>query len=416
MLGFVDRQILAIMVVPIQRDLALTDVHLSLLQGFAFALFFSTAGLVAGWAIDRFSRRLVCMTSLFTWSICTALCGVSTGFWSLFAARVGVGVGESTMTPGGYSLISDLFPKRQLSLALGIYTMGANLGVALSYIGGGAIAAALATRGSLDVPLLGEVRSWQVTFLILGLAGVLLAPMFVTIKEPQRRGQMSEGKGLMGPALKFLRQKPRLFASHFIGFSCNNAIGFVVLAWSPAFLARKFGWTEGHIGLAVGLTVGIAGMSGPLIAGTIVGRLQKFGMRDLHFAVPIFSAIVVALLAGLSMLAPTPWLWLVCLAGIYFITSATLTYGSTALQLVTPNEFRGRMVAIFLAVSAVLGSGLGPLVVALITEHVLHDHNAVGISIGLVVLGFALMESLVLHWGLPSYRRALDETSKLWAN
>jgi MFS family permease len=409
MLGNADRQVLAMMIVPVQRDLHLTDVEFSLVQGLAFALFFSTGGLVAGWAIDRFSRRMVTMASLAGWSAFTGLSAAATGFWSLFAARCGVGMGESTMLPGGYSLIADLFPKRLLGMALGIYTMGANVGLALSFILGSGIAAAMSSTSGVSLPLIGTVHAWQVTFLLLGAVGLLFAPLFLTFRDPPRREQLSSGVGLFKPALIFLGARARLFSSHFLAFGISNAVGLVVLTWSPAILQRRFGWDQGRAGLALGLVVGSAGTIGPLVVGLIARRLDRAGKRYFHFAAPMIFAAAIIGFASLSIAAASAWVWLAALFGIYFMTAATLIYGSAALQLVTPNELRGRMVALYVAAGGIIGAALGPLLVALITEHVLHDQKAVGTSMGIVVIAFGAIMLAALQWGLPRYRVARDD-------
>lgn len=407
MVGITDRQILSIMIVPIQKDLSLTDVQISLLQGFAFATLYSTVGLLAGWAIDRFDRRFVYLISVIFWSVSCGLCGMATGFWSLFAARVGVGVGESTMTPGGYSLISDMFPKRQLSLALSIYTMGANVGVGLSFVLGGSIAAIVAAYGPVDLPIVGQVRTWQLTFIILGLLGIAVAPALLTFREPKRRGAQSTAAGLIAPAIRHFKQQPKAYSAHFLGFGLNNAIGFIVLGWTPAFLMRQYDWTQGEVGLRIGLAIGVAGALGPLCFGVLASRLSHRGPSDFHLRVPILMAPLAVLLAAGSLLTRSPALWLVAMAGIYFVTSASLVSGSAALQLMTPNQLRGRMVAVFLAVSAILGGGFGPLAVAVVTEKVLGNQQEVGTSMAVTIGLFALMQAAILRVGLSSYRSAL---------
>jgi MFS family permease len=380
MIGFTDRQILSILIVPVQRDLELTDVQISLLQGFAFASLFCTIGLFAGWAIDRFDRRLVTLVSVLFWSLSCGTCGLAVGFWSLFGARVGVGIGEGTMTPGGYSLISDLFPRHQLSLALSIYTMGANIGVGMSYLVGGSIATLAAQYGPFVFPLVGEVQAWRLTFVLLGLVGILLAPLALVFREPARRDTRAVDPGLIMPAITYATRRAALFATHFVGFGLGNAIGIIVLSWSPAYLMRVHHWSQGWTGLMLGLSVATAGVLGPLTYAQLAGRLARRGKDDFHFELPAFAALAIVFLATLSLAAPSPFVWLATIAGIYFCTSGDLVFGASALQIITPNRLRGRMVAVFGASSTVLGMGIGPFVVAYVTEHVLGDRNAVGTS------------------------------------
>ena len=126
-LSFVDRQIIALMIVPIQADLQITDTQFSLLIGFAFALFYAIMGLpLARWA-DVGPRPFIISAGMTVWSIATAMCGLAQTFWQLFLARIGVGVGEAALSPTAYSIITDSFPKSRLGLALGVYSMGAFL-------------------------------------------------------------------------------------------------------------------------------------------------------------------------------------------------------------------------------------------------------------------------------------------------
>lgn len=412
MLSFTDRQILALMIVPLQKDLGLTDVQLSLLQGMAFALLYATAGLFVGWAIDRFSRRILIMVSVMFWSLSCAVCGLANGFWSLFAGRVGVGIGEATLIPGAYSMLSDLFPKGQLSLAIGVFTMGANLGIAVSFTLGGLIVGLLAGAESVAVPIVGSLRTWQLTFIAVGLPGLVLALLMLTLPEPIRRGRQAMSEAFLPPLLKLFGQRPKLFTCHFIGFSLNIVIGYVVLVWSPALLARKFGWEPAAIGPWLGLFVGGGGMLGPIVSGAVADALYRRGMIDVHFRLQMVYSGLTVLIAALALTTASPWIFLSAVGAIYFISAATVPHAGVSLQLVTPNELRGRITAVYGMISTLMGLGLGPLVVALITEHVLHDRAAVGLSMAIVISGAAALHVLFMALGVKTYRKAVIEMTQ----
>jgi MFS family permease len=408
MIGLTDRQILAILITPVQQDLHLTDVQIGLLQGFAFALLFCTMGLVAGWAIDRFDRRIVTTLSVIFWSIACGLCGLATGFWGLFAARVGVGIGEGTMTPGGYSLISDLFPKRQLSLAISIYTMGANLGMGMSFILGGAISAMALQYGPIDLPLFGVVKAWQFTFILLGAIGIVIAPLMLTFREPPRRNIAVVEPGFFAPLIATIKARPAVYTSLLVAFPISNAIGMALLSWGPAFLMRHHQWTQAEAGLTLGLLVAAAGISGPLIHGALTSRLEAKGMSDIQLKLPFFTTFAIAGFGTISLVAlDSVWIWLACMAGVYFITSGNVVCGSAALQVITANRLRGRMVALYGATSTIIGGGLGPLLVALVTEKVLGSQLLVGTSLAMVIAAFAIPQLLLLRRGLPEYREVI---------
>src|SRR5712691_1532753 len=182
-LSFIDRQILSLLVGPIKRDLGITDTRVGLLQGLAFALFYTLLGLPMGRFADRGSRRNLIALGVFFWSLMTAVCSVARSFWSLFFARMGVGVGEATLAPSAFSLISDYFPRERLGTALSIYAMGIFIGSGLALIVGGTVVGAVTHLPAIDLPVLGTIASWRLTFLIVGLPGLLVGLILYTIRE-----------------------------------------------------------------------------------------------------------------------------------------------------------------------------------------------------------------------------------------
>ena len=174
-LSTVDRQILALMIGPIKRDFGVTDSQIGLLGGLAFTLLYTFATLPAAWLADRGSRRWVAAGGMVFWSLMTAACGLTQRFSTLFLARMGVGVGESTLAPAAYSMLSDLFPKRTLPAALGLFNTAPVLGVAFANIVGGRVIAHFETSAPIILPFLGAMKSWQMLFLLLGIPGMLLA-------------------------------------------------------------------------------------------------------------------------------------------------------------------------------------------------------------------------------------------------
>ena len=185
--SFVDRTILSLLVEPIKADLYLSDTQISLLHGLAFAIFYTFLGIPIARLADQRSRKLIITTGICVWSIMTAACGLAGRFSTLFLARVGVGVGEAALSPAAYSMISDMFPKNKLGLALSLYSSGVYVGAGLAFIIGGlAVEAALQLRMP-ELPLIGIVDGWQVIFFIVGLPGLLVALLMLTVKEPAPR-------------------------------------------------------------------------------------------------------------------------------------------------------------------------------------------------------------------------------------
>ena len=191
--SFVDRMIMGLLVGPIRQTFDISDTQFSLLAGLAFAVFYSTMGLPIAWVADRFNRTRLIAAGIALWSVATALCGMAQSFWSLFAARVAVGVGETALGPAAYSLIADSFPKARLARALSIFTLGVTLGSGIAYIVGGQVVAAVQSLGAIHVPVLGQVHAWQAVFLIVGLPGLVIALMVLALPEPPRRGKLGDG-------------------------------------------------------------------------------------------------------------------------------------------------------------------------------------------------------------------------------
>jgi MFS family permease len=136
--SLIDRQIISLMVGPVRADLGLTDTHLSLLQGLAFALFYTGFGIPLGWVADHWNRRALIMLGLLVWGAATVGCGLATTFAALFAARMAVGMGEAALSPAAYSVIHDYFEAATRGRAMSLYGIGVFLGAGAAYMVGGA--------------------------------------------------------------------------------------------------------------------------------------------------------------------------------------------------------------------------------------------------------------------------------------
>src|SRR5450755_2977415 len=186
--SFIDRQIMSLLVRPLRRDLGITDIQVSILMGFSFAVFYTFCGIPMGRLADTRSRRSIIAAGLVFWSAFTAMCGLARNFTQMLLYRVGVGVGEAALSPSAYSLITDYFPKEKLGTAISVYSMGIYIGAGMSYLLGGIVVRFASAQEAWILPLVGAVRPWQVIFLAVGLPGILVAPLVYSIREPLRRG------------------------------------------------------------------------------------------------------------------------------------------------------------------------------------------------------------------------------------
>lgn len=416
-LSILDRFIIALLVDPIKADLAITDFQFSLLHGLAFTVTYALFGLLAGVLADRFSRRWIICWSVAIWSVATAACGVVQSFWQLLIARIGVGAGEAGLNPSATSMLTDLFPRERLTAAMAVYTIGASIGSGMAYMFGGVLIDWIASRDTLSLPLLGELRSWQAVFLIIGIPGALLSLAIFSVPEPRRRdqrlaAQQSQGKRRRFEAfrqlLAFMRPRWRFFLPAYCGF----ALAAIVLAggaiWYPAHMSRAFGWSPGEIGLWLGMTLVISACAGKIIGGLAMDALFRRGVHDAQprwFACSLLIAIPLGVVATTS---DSPWVFLVGI-GLFFTLLAPLpACYNTALNLVTPNELRGTGIAFYAATAGMLGSALGPILVAAFADHVFDGGGATGKALATATTLFCPLAAIALFLGCRPMRDCID--------
>lgn len=411
--SFIDRQILSLMVGPIRRDLAITDFQISLLQGTAFALFYSVMALPIARLADVYRRRTIVSGGIALWSLMTAACGMAHSYGTLFLARVGVGVGEAALSPAAYSLLSDFFSKQRLARAVAIFSLGISLGSGLAYLAGGLLMEAVSTMAVIEVPLLGAMKSWQAVFIIVGMPGLLVALLMAYVREPERRGALRDRAGREQPlgmrdTAGFLLARWRLYIVFPIATGCLGIFSFGLLAWYPTFLIRTFGMSIGQSGVYFGLTYLTAGILGTVVGARFAESLQR-RYPDIHIRFVMFSALALLIPGVLGPLMPTASLALALLVPTVFLKSCY--YGSTgaAMQLVTPNQMRAQVSALQIFFGNIIGLAIGASSVAALNDFVFRDDNAIRYSLALVA-GFACLGgALLLASCLKPYARALAE-------
>jgi MFS family permease len=401
-LAFVDRQVLNLFVEPIKRDLLLSDTQVSLLQGFSFALFLSLAGLPIGRLIDTRRRVTLLSLAILFWSVMTAGCGLTRSFVQLLLCRIGVGIGEAGMTPSAYSLIGDYFDPRRLGLAAGLYSLGAYVGTGLALIFGGVIAAWVPPDG-VAVPLIGSIRGWQLAFLVVGPAGLVVALWMSTLREPVRSGTNAR----LTPGWPEVRS---YFRANLVSLACVNlAVGFNsmatygLLAWMPSFLIRTFHMTAVQVGYRMGLLIILCGGTGTLCAGLAGDFLKQRGMLNGRLWVMLMATVCVAPLILATVLAPTAAAALRWLAPLLFCLGLAVGSGPATLQEITPNRMRGLQHAVAVLVANILGLGCGPTIVALVTDYGFGNALRVGSSLAVTLPTMACVAAAFAILGLRPY-------------
>lgn len=411
--SFVDRQILALMIEPIKRDLGLSDIQFSLLHGLAFSLFYAFMGMPIAMLADKFSRPKIIAIGVAFWSLATALCGTSKNFLHMFLARMGVGVGEAALSPATYSMLSDMFPKEKLGRAVAIYSIGSFIGGGVAFLIGGYVINLLKNVGSIAVPILGQMHAWQVTFFIVGLPGLLVAlVIFLTVRDPQRKGISRDSSGQARKAsvegtLKFLAKHPGTFFCHYIGFSAYAMALYCMLSWAPAFYMRKFGMTPSEAGYTLGIIVLLANTGGVLCSGWLIDKLSKMGRADAPMRAGVIGAVGLLVPGILFSQVDELWLSLALLAPAMFFVSFPLSTSTAAMQILAPNQMRAQVSAIFLLVSNLIAVGFGTTLVALLTDSLFKSPAMVGSSMSIVNGASTVVTLILLGLGCRYYRDSL---------
>jgi MFS family permease len=407
-LSYVDRQILSLLVEPIKQDLGITDTQIGLLQGFAFAVFYTFAGIFLGRVADRGDRRRLIAIGVFLWSLATAACGLAKTYGQLFAARVGVGVGEAALGPAAYSMLADYFPPERRGRAIGFYSMGVYLGIGLAAIIGAKVIGALAGRPPVHLPVVGELAAWHLTFLIVGIPGLVVAAWVALLREPARRGARpiagADAPPTLSAALAFLRANASTFGAHFLGFSLLTLLFNAVVFWMAPYLVRAHGLSPAEFGVPLGVILALGGAVGIYGGGALADALRRRGVPDAELWSGIVGALGVWPTGVLATTAPSGTASLAWFAAFMLFASLPFAAAAAGLTHVTPNRLRGLVSAVYLFCVNLAGIGLGSFLTGFVNDHVLGDPNRVGESMAWIVGIAAPVAALVLYAGRGPYR------------
>lgn len=405
--SFVDRQILSLLVKPIRSDLGISDTQMSLLMGFSFAIFYTIMGIPLGRLADRKSRRGLIAAGIVMWSAMTALCGTARHYWQLLLFRVGVGVGEAALSPAAYSLITDYFPPGKRATAISVYSIGISLGSGIAFLLGGLVIKLVSGQDAIDLPLIGAIRPWQVVFLILGGTGIVFSLALLLVREPRRQGAVAGTDVPLGRVLAYLWQNRRTVLCHNIGFALLALCAYGSSAWTPTYFVRTHGWDAAQVGIVYGLVAMVFGAAGIVFGGLLTDRWLKQGVTDAAMRVGVWAAAGCLTIGSLYLLMPTGTLTAIALAPAVFFVSMPFGAAPAAIQEIVPNEMRGQASAVYMFVVSLIGLGLGPTAVAVITDFVFRDDNAVRWSMLIVSVAANLFAVILLLAGRRPYRESL---------
>ncbi len=406
--AILDRVAIGLLVQPIEADLKISDSQLGLLQGFAFGLFYSVLGIPIGFVVDRWRRGRMIVFGIALWSAATAMCGMARGFTGLFLARMGVGVGEATISPAGSSLIADYFPPEERPRAFGIYMIGTTLGTGMAFLLGGA-AIDLAQHIRLAMPVwFGGFANWQIVFLIIGAPGIVMAlVMALTVREPVRHDRLErQGQLSIKPVWALLIQNRSAYAALISGAVLNLMCIYAQLAWLPTVFIRMHGWNAAEIGEALGLLGVPVGIVSALTSGWFMTWLARRGHADAPMLAARCHSIALAVFGVGASLVASPTLALICFVAMGLPTNWSYASALTGLNQITPNEMRGRMVAIYTLMVGLVSVGVGTFAVGFLNDRVYGGGQGIGASLATVYAVCGVLGAVVLSLGRRPFRMA----------
>ena len=408
--GFVDRQVLSLLVVPIERDLGISDTQMSYLLGLSFAVFYSVLGLpIAAWA-DRANRRTIIAGGVALWSVMTMLSGLARTYRRLLWTRIGVGVGEATLNAPAVSLLADSFPADRLGVAMSVYSLGVFLGSGLAYFLGGWAVGLVSGAERWVWPVIGAVQPWQSVFLIVGAPGLGVALLLLTIRDPRSSGARSAVTSAAAPPVtprvtlfRHVWAHRRAFLTHHLGFALSATVNYGIAAWLATYFVRRHGWTPARAGMVQGVLTMTVGVAGVLVGGRVADWLGRRGRVDAPLRVGIIGAIGMLVSASAYPLMPSATGAVAWLAIVNFFAAFPWGAATAAIAVMVPAPMRAQGAALYFLVLNLVSAALGPTAVAVVTEFVFRDPGSLGYALALVNAAGMTGTIVLLRLGLNAY-------------
>lgn len=404
-----DRTVINLMVEPLKAEFQINDTQFGALQGVAFGIFYILACIPIGRLADRYERRIVIGVAIAFWSLFAVGSGFARSYWQLFLTRIGVAVGEASLSPAAFSMLSDQFPPEKLGRPVSGFLMSAPIGQGLAFIGGGSLLTALSASDLLRNGLFAGFEPWQAAFILIGAPGLLLVPIFLLVREPARRGTGGVEELPLAAVIAIVRERRRALIPMFAGFALVSLVSYAFAIWTPALLTRTYGLAPVEIGWGYGPLLIIFGMSGVYAAGWLSDYLSGRGYRDAPLRIAIGGFLVAGVTGGIAPLMPTSTGALALLAPTIFFGNFPYPCAAAAIQLITPNRARAQVSALYITVTTLVGLAFGPIIIGAVTDYLFSDPHDIRYSLTLVVgLATPLMALLLLMARRPYCELRLD--------
>lgn len=411
----VDRHVVALLVEPMQRDLEINDGQVGWLFS-GFAIFYAVCGLPLAYVADRSNRcRLICI-GIILWSIMTILSGLARNYSVMLASRIGVGVGEASLTPAAHSLVGDYFPRERIPLAIAVFQMSSAFGTGLAYSLGGIIVELVRDAPAIDLGPLGEVAAWRMTFFYVGIPGFFVLLLMMLVREPTRRHTLSV-VGLQGSGafdiIRFYRKHWAALTLHHLGYGMAALVGVGIIFWTPTYFQRVHGIPAGEAGTWYGLYFMVFATAGTYCGARLGGRFLRAGHHDAALRATIIGASAMIPIGLVVPMVPDAWMAWVLYAPLMFLLNVPFGLGAGSLPVIVPNRLRAQAAALYTLAVSGLGMGMGPVVVGTFNDLLFPGPDGVRLSLALLMLVGGPVWILLLQCCRPHYIRAYDDAESL---
>lgn len=401
-IAFVHRIGLGLLVEPLQKDLHFSDTAIGWLAGVLFALPYTLGGPLFGWLADRRSRRSIIAIAAAGWSATTAAFGLLTSFTALAATRVAAGLTQAALQPAASSMIADCFEARERSRAYGVYVAGTSLGTAIAYWLG-AIAIAV---GAYIASATG-IKDWSAAFLALAAIGLVAPLAMLFIREPVRRERGGAASSTVRATLGFIRREWLVVGSLSLGVAICFLAPYGQLAFMPVMFSRKYGWSASELAIAFGAVAILGGGLGSVAGGWISAHLARRGRTDSDWIICLAGSAGSLASGGIAPLMPTgEW------SLFFFTLSALFTNWPSvgALGVVNRlarNEMRGQLTAIYTSTVGLIGAGLGPVTIGVLSDRLPAAWGGVSAAMSITFFSSMVLSCALLAVGQRPFRRLI---------
>lgn len=417
-IAYIDRQLLNLIVEPIKHDLQISDTQISFIQGAAFIAAYLLATPIVGRLVDVANRRNILVLGICLWCVCTVICGWVHTYEGLFIARFGVGASEACVLPAGWSIISDYFSAQRRARALSIFMVGPMIGGGLSLVAGGLVIA-FAAKIRQHLPMFNGFATWQLAFIFVGLPGLLVAMILLTVREPARSQSHLEAAAMAGDRRYTIREAAAFFVKRrgfygriYVGIGMFGIVYLGLPVWLPSFLIRDYKVAPALVGYFLGMTFLTASAAGVLLGPWFARLLERRGYQDAAVRAVGFAALGMLLFCAIIPLASGYIGALLISAGAIFFCSVPVGVLPAVLQTGTPSRLRGVVASLYTIFGNGIGLGVGPTAIALVTDKVFGNPMMVGYSIEIVGCVASIAATWVIFSAQPHYRRALGDDAR----